>query len=88
MATPRGPGPREDVPPSLRRTVKRARFRLGLMEWFALAGAVVMALLGGVVVAFFLSEGLGMPFRAVWIGASLVLFVIPAAAFLLKRGQD
>ena len=52
------------------------------------AGAVVMALLGGVVVAFFLSEGLGMPFRAVWIGASLVLFVIPAAAFLLKRGQD
>ena len=86
MEEPRGP--EEEIPPSLRRTVKRARFRLGVVEWLALAGAVVMSLAGGLLVAFFLSEGMGLSFRPAWFGASLILFIAPAAAFLLRRGQD
>jgi hypothetical protein len=58
------------------------------MEWVALGGAVVMSLVGGVVVAFFLSEGMGLPFRMTWGVASLLLFAGPALAFLMRKDED
>ena len=78
----------EPIPPSLKQTVERAQFRLGIMEWVALGGAVIMSLVGGIVVAFFLSEGMGLPFRLTWAVSSLLLFTGPALAFMMRKNED
>ncbi len=58
---------------------KRAIRRLDILEWVMIAGAVLLSLLGGWVVAVVLEATLDLPLRPVWIGASLLLFGVPGA---------
>jgi hypothetical protein len=74
-----------EIPASLRKTVDRAIWRLGLLEWTILFGAALLALAGGAIAALLLAELLGLPFRIVWIGASLALFGGPALGYLIRE---
>lgn len=62
-----------------REVAERAIRRLGIVEWVALGGAVVLALVGGALIAFLLDVSLGLPFRVTWAVASLLIFLVPAA---------
>lgn len=58
---------------------KRAVRRLDVLEWVILGAAAVLALVAGALIAVIAQAALGVSFRATWFGASLVLFVVPAA---------
>lgn len=76
---------------AIRRTqdvARRAVRRLRVLEWVLLGGAMVAALLAGAVTATVLSGPLGMSWRSIWIGASLVMFVVPGAVVLRKARMD
>ena len=67
-----------------RREMNRAIRRLNILEWVMLAGAAVMALLGGWVIAW-LVRGLGLPFRTTWTLASVLLFAVPGVSVLARE---
>ena len=65
-----------------RRFMQRAIRRLNALEYALLAGAAVLAMAGGLLVALFLRQELGFPLRLSWIICSLLLFVLPGVAVL------
>ena len=68
-----------------RREMNRAIWRLNLLEWVMLFTAAGVAVLAGWLVAW-LFRDIGMPFRLIWILASVLLFAIPGASVLLREG--
>lgn len=69
-----------------REVMDRAIRRLDLLEYFILLFALLLALLGGALVAWVLGRSLGLPFRWTWAGASLLLFIVPGGfAYLRER---
>ncbi len=67
---------------------RRAIRRLDLLEVFIMAGGVVLALLGGLVIAWLLAGVAGLAFRTTWIAASLILFVVPGGIAIIKIRRD
>ena len=60
-----------------REEMERAIRRLNVLEYFILAAAFLLALVGGGVAAYILSAGTEVPFRLTWAVISLVLLIIP-----------
>ncbi len=60
-----------------REEMDRAIRRLDVLEWLILSFAVLVALLGGAAVAFLLSVGTELPFRATWAVISILLLAVP-----------
>ena len=55
---------------------QRAIRRLDVLEWVIFAVGAVLATLGGGVIARIISPVVAWDFRSVWIGASLLLFIV------------
>ena len=70
-----------------RRTVRRARWRMGLLELVMLGVIVGAAVAGGRLVAALLHSMVEAPVGPTWVITSLLLFVVPAAAQLLKAAR-
>jgi predicted lysophospholipase L1 biosynthesis ABC-type transport system permease subunit len=68
-----------------REEMDRAIRRLNVLEYLILGFVVVLALAGGAAVAFILSAGTDLPFRATWAVLSFLLLVIPG---VLVFGRD
>ena len=82
----RGPGT-EDTR-AARKVMTRAIRRLNVLEWILLAAAAVASLAGGWLAALLGRSALGLPFRATWMIASLLLFLIPGAMALLAERRS
>lgn len=63
----------------------RALRRLDALEYVILLAALVLALLGGALVAWILASTLGFPFRIGWAVASLLLFIVPGGTVYLRE---
>ncbi len=86
----RGPfGPDQEEARITRVVAKRAIRRLDIFEWVLICGALLLALLGGWVVAVVLKTTLDLPFRPTWIGGALLLFGVPGAMTIRRiRRED
>lgn len=62
-----------------RKVMARAMRRLNVLEWILLGAAAIASLVGGWLVALLARAALGLPFRATWMIASLLLFLCPGA---------
>lgn len=71
-----------------RAVTRRAIRRLDILEWVIFGLGAVLAAVGGALVAWLLSSIAGWAFRPTWIGASLVLFVVPGAIAMAKIRKD
>ena len=71
-----------------REVASRAIRRLDILEWVILFGAVVLALVGGALLALVLSAPLGLAFRPTWLVASLLLFGVPAVIAVRRMRRD
>lgn len=83
-----GQGPSEEdrmKAEEARRIADRAIKRLNILEYLILLAAVVLALLGGALVAWVLAESVELPFRVTWAIASLLLFIIPGGSVYLRE---
>lgn len=67
---------------------RRAIKRLDILEWVILLAGVGLAMLGGAVVAWIFAGMAGWDFRTMWIGASIVLFVVPGGIAVIKIRQE
>lgn len=72
----------EDLDRERRRIVRQ----VGLISWGLAAGAVVMAALGGALLAWLLI-GAGFPFLRTWVIVSVLLLAIPLAVHLVPRPE-
>jgi len=79
---------RDEATLRTREVAARAVRRLEFFEWALLVGAVALALVGGALVAALLATPLGVPFRLLWVGASLLFFVAPGAVALRRARQE
>jgi hypothetical protein len=68
-----------------REVAGRALWRLNLLEYFILLAALVLALVGGALVAWVLNASMGVSFRLGWVCASLLLFIIPGGTVYLRE---
>lgn len=66
----------------------RAIRRLDVLEWVTLAGAGVLAVGGGALVALLLEEGMGWSFRPLWIVCSILLFAIPGTVTFTQLRRE
>ncbi len=74
-----------------REFASRAARRLDYLEWAILAGAGLVAIGGGALVAFLVrdfSGFSGLSFRTTWIVSALILFVVPGGLSLRKVRQE
>lgn len=71
-----------------REVTSRAIRRLDILEWVIFAGAAVLAVLGGALIAVLVSDPLGVAFRPTWLVSSVVLFVVPGTLALLALRRD
>ena len=66
--------------------------RLDVLEYLILFLALVLAMVGGALVAWILSSSMELPFRMVWAVSSLLLFILPGGFVYLrefrKRGES
>ena len=66
--------------------------RLTVLEYLILGSAMILALLGGALVAWLLRPVLPLSFRWSWAVVSLLLFILPGAFVYLresrKKGRD
>lgn len=72
----------EDFDQERRRIVQK----ITLITWGLAAGAVVMAIIGGALLAWIFT-GAGFPFLRTWLIVSVLLLAIPAAVHLLPGGR-
>lgn len=84
----KGPAPDEGGFQETRRDMQRAIRRLNVLEYMIVVAAVVVALVGGWVVAFLVSAGTDLSFRPTWAIVSLVLLIIPAAAVFGRERME
>ena len=66
----------------------RAIRRLGWLETVLMLAAGLMALLAGAATAWLVSDLTGMAFRIVWVGASLIFFVVPGGLVLVRTRRE
>ncbi|MEX2528009.1 MAG: hypothetical protein WEA09_10270 [Gemmatimonadota bacterium] len=71
-----------------RTEVDRAIRRLQTLETLILGAIVLVALVGGAVVAYLLHLTLELPFRTTWVVLSLLLFGIPGAWVVFKERKE
>jgi len=71
-----------------REIASRAVRRLDILEWVMLAGAVVLSLVGGALVALLLETSVGLSFRPTWVVASLLLFGVPGVIAMKRMRRD
>lgn len=76
---------REEQDEDLQEFMDRAIRRLNLLEYVFLGVALVLALLGGALVAWLVSLTVGLSFRWVWVGVSLLLFLVPGILVYLRE---
>jgi hypothetical protein len=68
-----------------RKVTERALRRLNILEYVILLMALILALLGGAVVAWVVSSSTDLSFRWTWTGASFLLFVLPGGFVYLRE---
>ena len=68
-----------------RKVTERALRRLNILEYVILFLALVMALLGGALVAWVVSSATDLSFRWTWTVASFFLFVLPGGFVYLRE---
>lgn len=66
---------------------RRAIRRLDVLEWAIFVVAALLAAGGGALFALLL-EGAGLPFRATWIGSSVLLFAISGLIAIIKVREE
>lgn len=92
MTDGRAPTPRdrseEEAARLARQVTARAIRRLDVLEWVILAAAVVVALLGGGLIAALVGGSLGVGSRVVWAVASLLLFGVPAVVAVRRMREE
>jgi predicted lysophospholipase L1 biosynthesis ABC-type transport system permease subunit len=66
----------------LQGVIARAVRRLDVLEVVTLTAAAVLATGAGAIVAFLVAAGSELPFRPIWVVASMFLFVVPGALAL------
>jgi len=59
-----------------------------MLEWVIFAVGAGLAAGGGAVIAWMLSRLAGWDFRSTWIGASLLLFVVPGVLSIRQIRRD
>ncbi|MBT8488365.1 MAG: hypothetical protein HKN72_02680 [Gemmatimonadetes bacterium] len=67
---------------------RRAIRRLDVLEWVIFLGGAVLATVAGGLVAWLMVGIAGWDFRATWMGASVLLFVVPGLAAIIKIKRD
>ena len=67
---------------------RRAIRRLDMLEWVIFAVGAGLAAAGGALIAWLLSVLAGWDFRSAWIGASLLLFVVPGTMSIMQIRRD
>jgi hypothetical protein len=68
-----------------RKVTERALRRLNILEYVILFLALILALLGGAVVAWVVSPATDLSFRWIWTGASFLFFVLPGGFVYLRE---
>jgi len=68
-----------------RSATRRALWRLDLLEYGLLAFALILALVGGALVAWVLRTVVSLPFRLTWAAVSLLLFIVPGMGVYLRE---
>ena len=68
-----------------RTATRRALWRLDMLEYGLLAFALLLALLGGALVAWVLQTVVSLPFRLTWAAVSLLLFIVPGLGVYLRE---
>jgi uncharacterized membrane protein len=81
-------GPDEEEARIARVVAKRAIRRLDIFEWVLIGGALLLAVLGGWVVAVVRTATLDLPFRPAWVGGSLLLFGVPGAMTIRRMRRE
>ncbi len=69
---------------------RRAIRRLDVLEWVIFLGGALLATVAGGLVAWLMVGIAGWDFRTTWMGASILLFVVPglAAIIMIKRDEQ
>ena len=62
--------------------------RLNVLEFLVLSLALVLALLGGALLAWLLAPPLGLSFRLIWAVGSLLLFILPGGFVYLREFRN
>jgi predicted lysophospholipase L1 biosynthesis ABC-type transport system permease subunit len=68
-----------------RAAMRRALWRLNILEYLILLLALLLALGGGAAVAWVLSTAASFPFRWTWGLSSLLLFIVPGGSVYLRE---
>jgi hypothetical protein len=64
------------------------RGRLTVLEYLILFLAMILALLGGALVAWILDAVVPLSFRWLWAGAALLLFILPGGFVYLREFRN
>ena len=67
-----------------REVTQRAIRRLDVLEWVVWGAGALMAMAAGALVAWVMSATVGWNARLTWIVASMLLFVIPGGAAIIR----
>ena len=76
---------RLDEARATREVAGRALRRLDVLEYVILLAALILALLGGALVALILTAYAGLSFRIGWAVSSLLLFIVPGGTVYLRE---
>jgi hypothetical protein len=76
---------RLDEARATREIAGRALRRLDVLEYVILLAALILALLGGALVAWLLTATAGLSFRIGWAVSSLLLFIVPGGTVYLRE---
>ena len=71
-----------------REVIRRAAWRLDMLEWVILAVAAGLAIAGGALLAWLVTEPSGLSFRLVWLITSMLLFVVPGTFVIVQFKKE
>ena len=72
----------------LRKVVRRAAWRLNVIEIFVLILAAMMSLLAGAVTASILKGLVDIPYRMLWMISSILFFGIPGFFAFFRKTEE